>query len=73
MNPPYGVRIGDEQKLLALYQSMGNKLRAEFEGWRVGLVTNSHKLATSTNLPFDATVTPFSHGGIKVKLYTAAL
>lgn len=73
INPPYGIRIGDEKKLLALYQTLGNKLKAEFQGWRVGLVTNSHKLATSTGLEFHATVTPFSHGGIKVKLYTATL
>ena len=73
INPPYGVRIGEEKQLLPLYQSLGEALRKKFPGWRVGLVTNSHKLATATRLPFHATVTPFSHGGIKVKLYTAEL
>ncbi len=73
VNPPYGIRIGDEKKLLSLYQSLGNKLSSEFKGWRFGLVTNSHRLATATGLSFDATVTSFSHGGIKVRLYTASL
>jgi putative N6-adenine-specific DNA methylase len=70
INPPYGVRIGEVKKLFPLYQTLGDRLQKNFKGWRVGLVTNEHKLATSTKLPFNATVTPFSHGGIRVKLYT---
>ncbi|MEH6474220.1 MAG: hypothetical protein V7727_00965 [Sneathiella sp.] len=69
INPPYGVRIGEAKQLFPLYQTLGNSLLNRFQGWRVGLVTNSSALAGSTGLPFTATVTPFSHGGIRVNLY----
>ena len=69
INPPYGIRIGEEKSLLPLYQSLGKALTAGFKGWRVGLVTNSHDLAKATGLPFNRRITGFSHGGIPVKLY----
>ncbi|OUR79447.1 RNA methyltransferase [Alphaproteobacteria bacterium 46_93_T64] len=69
INPPYGIRIGEAKKLYPLYQSLGNSLLGRFSGWRVGLVTNSSNLAEATGLPFTATATPFSHGGIRVNLY----
>ena len=68
-NPPYGTRIGDQKKLLPLYQSLGNKFRSDFNGWRLGLITNSDRLAHATGLDFKKTPIAFSHGGINVKLY----
>jgi putative N6-adenine-specific DNA methylase len=41
----------------------------EFSGWRVGIVTNTDKLAKATGLPFVENPTRFDHGGIKVSLY----
>lgn len=74
INPPYGVRIGEIKKLTSLYQSLGQKLKASFAGWRVGIATNSEQLAKATGLRFSGNPTSFSHGGIHVKLYkTAAL
>ncbi|NVK17910.1 MAG: class I SAM-dependent RNA methyltransferase [Methylocystaceae bacterium] len=73
INPPYGVRIGEIKKLSNLYQSLGQVLKDEFTGWRVGLVTSADKLAKSTGLAFDDNTLAFSHGGIKVKLYQAQL
>ncbi|WP_135078780.1 class I SAM-dependent RNA methyltransferase [Terasakiella sp. SH-1] len=73
INPPYGVRIGEVKKLFPLYQSLGNKLKDGFSGWRVGIVTNSDKLAKATGLKFNNTKTAFSHGGIRVTLYQAEL
>ncbi|WP_286829283.1 MULTISPECIES: THUMP domain-containing class I SAM-dependent RNA methyltransferase [Kordiimonas] len=72
INPPYGVRIGEVNKLRSLYQSLGNSLKAEFVGWRVGLVTNSDELARTTGLKFRKAKTRFSHGGIPVTLYQTA-
>ncbi len=74
INPPYGVRIGEIKKLTSLYQSLGQTLKAGFDGWRVGIATNSEQLAKATGLRFSGNPTSFSHGGIHVKLYkTAAL
>lgn len=69
INPPYGARIGDMKKLTPLYQTLGKVLADRFTGWRVGLVTNSDKLARATGLPFGKDPISFSHGGIKVALY----
>ena len=40
VNPPYGTRIGDRQRLQVLYRALGETLMSRFAGWRVGLVTS---------------------------------
>jgi putative N6-adenine-specific DNA methylase len=69
VNPPYGGRIGDTQKLLPLYQTLGKVLRDRFSGWRVGIITTDKPLAQSTGLPFLQTTAPVQHGGLRVRLY----
>jgi putative N6-adenine-specific DNA methylase len=74
VNPPYGARLGDKSELAPLYRALGRTLAAQFQGWRVGLVTSEPDLAKATELPFLPTVAPFPHGGLRVTLYrTAAL
>ncbi len=74
VNPPYGTRIGDKQRLHVLYRSLGQTLASRFTGWRVGLVTNEASLAKATVLPFAPPPAPVLHGGIRVTLYlTGAL
>jgi len=69
VNPPYGGRIGSQKKLYPLYQALGKTLGERFQGWRVGLITNSDSLAKATGLPFTDTSDSISHGGLSVKLY----
>jgi putative N6-adenine-specific DNA methylase len=69
VNPPYGTRLGDKKKLLPLYSTFGQVLRARFKGWRVGLVASEPKLAFATKLPFLPTTTSFQHGGLRVTLF----
>ncbi len=69
VNPPYGTRVGDKQRLHVLYRSLGQTLAARFAGWRVGLVTNDPSLAKATGLPFAPSAAPVLHGGIRVTLY----
>ncbi|MDO5657298.1 MAG: class I SAM-dependent RNA methyltransferase [Paracoccus sp. (in: a-proteobacteria)] len=72
-NPPYGGRIGNKNLLYGLYAAMGEVLRSRFAGWRVGIVTTEGGLARAMGLPF-AEPGPFvAHGGLKVRLYQAAL
>ncbi|MBO6826737.1 MAG: hypothetical protein JJ879_11095 [Sneathiella sp.] len=68
-NPPYGTRIGDQKKLTPLYQKLGHVAMERFKGWRVGILTNSDKLAAATGLPFKKDPLGFSHGGIRVHYY----
>lgn len=69
LNPPYGGRIGDKNKLRPLYQTLGKVLKSHFSGWRVGLVTADKSLAQSTALPFLPLKTPIQHGGLRVNLF----
>lgn len=44
-NPPYGERIGDQQRLQELYELLGQKLREHFEGWKGAVFTGNPPLA----------------------------
>ena len=69
LNPPYGTRIGEKQKLMPLYQGLGKILRQKFSGWRVGIITADSGLAHATGLPFLPPAPPVQHGGLRVTLY----
>lgn len=69
VNPPYGERIGNRKLLFALYGALGERLKSEFRGWRVGLVTTDGGLARATGLPWLPPGPPIPHGGLKVRLY----
>ncbi|SFS19371.1 THUMP domain-containing class I SAM-dependent RNA methyltransferase [Yoonia litorea] len=68
-NPPYGARISNQKMLFGIYAGLGEKLRKDFAGWRVGLVTSDPALAKATKLPFKSKGPPIPHGGIKVWLF----
>jgi putative N6-adenine-specific DNA methylase len=68
-NPPYGTRIGEEKKLVALYAALGTSLRERFPGWRVGIITSNARLARATSLPFGKPSAPALHGGLRVFLF----
>jgi putative N6-adenine-specific DNA methylase len=69
VNPPYGARIGHKGPLLQLHRRLGDRLKAQFSGWRVGIVTADAELARATGLPFDKPGAPVLHGGIRVLLW----
>ena len=72
-NPPYGARIGNQKMLYGVYVAMGETLRANFSGWRVGIVTSDPSLAAAMKLPFKPKGAPIPHGGLKVWLFQATL
>ncbi|WP_210527639.1 THUMP domain-containing class I SAM-dependent RNA methyltransferase [Rubellimicrobium arenae] len=69
VNPPYGARIGNKKLLYGLYAALGETLKRELSGWRVGLVTSEPSLAKVTGLSFKSVGAPVPHGGLKVSLY----
>jgi putative N6-adenine-specific DNA methylase len=69
VNPPYGTRLGDRQRLTALYAALGQTLKTRFAGWRVGLVTTEGALAKATGLPFLPPGPTILHGGLRITLY----
>jgi len=38
-NPPYGVRLGEDEELEAFYPKLGDALKARFAGWRCYFLT----------------------------------
>ena len=68
-NPPYGGRIGNQKMLLSVYAGLGERLKSEFTGWRVGVVTSDPNLAKATGLPFKPKGPSIPHGGLKVWLF----
>ncbi|WP_375255090.1 class I SAM-dependent RNA methyltransferase [Yoonia sp.] len=68
-NPPYGARIGNQKMLCGVYAGLGEAIKREFSGWRVGVVTNEAGLAKAMGLPFKPKGAPIPHGGLKVWLF----
>ncbi|MEI4194508.1 THUMP domain-containing class I SAM-dependent RNA methyltransferase [Roseovarius sp. E0-M6] len=72
VNPPYGGRVGNKRLIYGLYAALGKTLLANFQGWRVGLITTEGGLARATTLPFAPPGPPVAHGGLKVRLWQTA-
>lgn len=49
-NPPYGNRLGNEQQLLYLYQSLGQKLRQYCRDWQAAIFTGNIELTKRMGL-----------------------
>src|SRR6185295_17166016 len=66
-NPPYGERIGDEERLQALYATLGQKLREQFQGWRAAVLTGNPPLAKAIGIYSKRSHTLFN-GRIECRL-----
>ncbi|MGR7921245.1 bifunctional 23S rRNA (guanine(2069)-N(7))-methyltransferase RlmK/23S rRNA (guanine(2445)-N(2))-methyltransferase RlmL [Zobellella denitrificans] len=49
-NPPYGERLSEFPSLLGLHQALGDKLRDQFKGWHVSLISSSPELLSCLRL-----------------------
>jgi 23S rRNA (guanine2445-N2)-methyltransferase / 23S rRNA (guanine2069-N7)-methyltransferase len=50
-NPPYGERIGEASTLVALYRSLGSRLRIAFVGWHAAIIVADEELGRAIGLP----------------------
>jgi putative N6-adenine-specific DNA methylase len=66
-NPPYGVRVGERQRLRNLYAQLGNVLRRRWQGWNVGFLSAHAELERQTALALETAFTT-ENGGIGVRL-----
>ncbi len=69
VNPPYGLRIGAKSPLYGLYAAFGARMKTEFPGWRVAMITSEAKLARAAGLPWQKPGPVVDHGGTKVRLW----
>ena len=67
VNPPYGVRLGDEAKLAPLYAELGDVLRRRFLGWSAYVLTGSAALAKHIGLR-PARRIPIFNGALECRL-----
>ncbi len=49
-NPPYGIRVGEEQELGALYKLLGDVFKQRFKGWTAYVLTGNKELGKKIGL-----------------------
>jgi 23S rRNA (guanine2445-N2)-methyltransferase / 23S rRNA (guanine2069-N7)-methyltransferase len=67
VNPPYGERMGDSEKLVPLYAEIGDVLRRRFTGWTGYVLAGAPQLATHIGLRAAARFTLYN-GAIECRL-----
>ena len=66
-NPPYGVRVGEADRVRDLWAQLGNVLRDRAAGWKVALLSPDAALDRQLRIPLRAAAKT-SNGGIPVRL-----
>ena len=66
-NPPYGVRIGEQQTLAELYPKLGDVLKKKFSGWKAYILTADPFLPKSIRLAASRR-TPLFNGALECRL-----
>jgi putative N6-adenine-specific DNA methylase len=67
-NPPYGLRLGEEQDLAQFYPRLGDRLKQSFAGWRAYIFTADQRLPKLIGLA-PSRRTPLFNGGLECRLY----
>ena len=68
MNPPYGERLGEEAEMAALYKTIGDALKANFQGFDAFVFTGNLEAAKSVGLKAKRR-TPLFNGPIDCRLF----
>ena len=67
-NPPYGVRIGEDEELAQLYPKIGEALKRKFAGWNTYFLTNDLRLPKLMRLT-PSKRTPLFNGPLECRLF----
>lgn len=67
-NPPYGVRIGEDEALAQLYPKMGEALKRKFAGWNTYFLTNDLRMPKLMRLT-PSKRTPLFNGPLECRLF----
>jgi putative N6-adenine-specific DNA methylase len=67
-NPPYGVRIGEQEALREMYPKLGDALKQKFAGWTCYFFTADTALAKGMRLS-PSRKTPLFNGKLECRLY----
>jgi 23S rRNA G2445 N2-methylase RlmL len=66
-NPPYGVRVGEADRLRNLYAQFGNVLRRARAGWTLAMLSAQPRLDAQLGFPLEERLHT-RNGGIAVRL-----
>lgn len=67
-NPPYGVRLADQNELAAFYPQLGDALKKKFSGWTAYLFTADLRIAKLIGLKASKR-TPLYNGALECRLF----
>jgi len=67
-NPPYGVRLGEQQQLAELYPKLGDVLKKQFCGWRAYILSADMRLPKLIRLAASKR-TPLFNGALECRLF----
>ena len=67
-NPPYGVRLDEQDALAAWYPQLGTWLKNHFAGWTVHLLSGDLRLAKLIHLS-PKRRTPLYNGSLECRLF----
>lgn len=67
-NPPYGVRLGEQQQLAEFYPMLGDVLKRQFSGWRAYLLSADMRLPKLIRLAASKR-TPLFNGALECRLF----
>ena len=67
-NPPYGVRLQDQDALAAFYPRLGDALKRHFAGWTACLLSGDIRLPKLIGLK-PSRRTPLFNGALECRLY----
>jgi putative N6-adenine-specific DNA methylase len=67
-NPPYGVRLGEQQELAEFYPKLGDALKKNFGGWRAYILTADMRLPKLIRLAASKR-TPLYNGPLECRLF----
>ena len=71
-NPPYGVRLADQEKLAAFYPKLGDALKRSFAGWHAWIFTADLRLAKLLGLKVERRI-PLYNGALECRLFGVPL
>ena len=67
-NPPYGVRLGEEEELAAFYPRLGDALKQHWAGWRCYFFSADMSLPRAIGLKASRR-TPLFNGALECRLF----
>ncbi|HSQ05947.1 MAG TPA: THUMP domain-containing protein, partial [Burkholderiales bacterium] len=67
-NPPYGVRLSEQEEMAALYPLLGNALKKKFSGWTAYILSADMRLPKLIGLKATRR-TPLFNGALECRLF----